>query len=50
MTPRDKEVLVVFYQLPNKLPTQELVVLYGSLRGGRNLLVCGIIIYLIVFI
>jgi len=37
MTPQDKEVLVVFDQLPNKLPTQELVALYGSSKRWTNL-------------
>jgi len=50
MTPQDKEVLVVFYQLSNKLTTRKLVALYGSPRGGRILLVSGLLIYLIVVI
>jgi len=30
MSPLDQLALVVFYQLPYKLPTQELIALYGS--------------------
>jgi len=35
-TPWDKEALFVFYQLPYKLPTRELVALYGSSRKWAN--------------